>query len=158
MASPFTLDYATIRLRNERGIMVTTTRLRGIAVQHIWKAPNLHATFTEVSNFGRQLTRSRHQALNFSGEAFVLEKERMACDVDTGAVFKHPVHCFGCDQAFYFTLRKIAEAKKLACPLCGSDINLADEAYGFVVTSVKETIALIDQSSRDPQRTSIALP
>jgi hypothetical protein len=112
--------------------------------------------FTEVSNFGRQLTRSRHQALNFSSEAFVLEKERMACDVDTGAVFKHPVHCFGCDQAFYFTLRKIAEAKKLACPLCGSDINLTDEAYGFVVTSVRETIALIDQSSLSLQRTSIA--
>jgi hypothetical protein len=82
----------------------------------------------------------------------------MACDVDTGAVFKHPVHCFGCDQAFYFTLRKIAEAKKLACPLCGSDINLADEAYGFVVTSVKETIALIDQSPPSLQRTSIACP
>jgi hypothetical protein len=98
-----------------------------------------------VSNFGRQLTRSRHQALNSSGEAFVLEKERMACDVDTAAVFKHPVHCFGCDQAFYFTLRKIAEAEKLACPLCGSDINLTDEAYGSVVTSVKETIALIDR-------------
>jgi hypothetical protein len=109
-----------------------------------------------VSNFGRQLTRPRHQALNFQGEAFVLEKERMACDVDTGAVFKHPVHCFGCDQAFYFTLRKIAEAKKLACPLCGSDINLTDEAYGFVVTSAKETIALIDQSSWDRQRTSVA--
>ena len=69
----------------------------------------------------------------------------MACDVDTGAVFKRPVHCFGCGQAFYFTLRKIAEAKKLACPLCGSDIDLTDKAYGFVVTSVKETIALIDQ-------------
>jgi hypothetical protein len=73
----------------------------------------------------------------------------MACDVDSGSVFKHPVHCFGCDQPFYFTLRKIAEAKKLACPLCGSDINLADEAYRFVVTSVKETVALIDRSSRD---------
>jgi hypothetical protein len=115
--------------------------------------------FTEISNFGRQLTRSHHQALSFSGEAFVLEKEeRMACDVDTGAVFKHPVHCFGCDQAFYFTLRKIAAAKKLTCPLCGSDINLTDEAYGFVVTSVKETIALIDQSSRNLQRSSIAPP
>jgi hypothetical protein len=99
------------------------------------------------------LTRSRHQALNFRGEAFVLEKERMACDVDTGAVFKHPVHCFGCEQAFYFTLRKIAEAKKLACPLCGSDINLTDKAYGLVVTSVKETIALIDQSPPSLQRT-----
>jgi hypothetical protein len=104
------------------------------------------------------LTRSRHQALNFRCEAFVLEKERMACDIDTGAVFKHPVHCFGCDQAFYFTLRKIAEAKKLACPLCGSDINLTDEAYGVVVTSVKETIALIDWSSPSLQRTSIATP
>jgi hypothetical protein len=85
-----------------------------------------------------------------------LEKEEhMACDIVTGAVFKHPVHCFGCDQAFYFTLRKIAEAKKLTCPLCGSDINLTDEAYGFVVTSVKETIALIDQSLPSLQRTSI---
>jgi hypothetical protein len=105
------------------------------------------------------LTGSRHQALDFRGEAFVLEKEEhMACDVDTGSVFKHPVHCFGCSQPFYFTLRKIAEAKKLACPLCGSDINLTDEAYGFVVTSVQETIALIDQSSRNLQRTSIAPP
>jgi hypothetical protein len=86
------------------------------------------------------------------------KKERMACDVDTGAVFKHPVHCFGCEQAFYFTLRKIAEAKKLACALCGSDINLTDEAYGFVVTSVKETIALIDQNPPSLHRTSIAPP
>jgi RNA polymerase subunit RPABC4/transcription elongation factor Spt4 len=82
----------------------------------------------------------------------------MACDVDTGAVFKHPVHCFGCDQAFYFTLRTIAEAKKLACPLCGSNINLTDEAYGFVVTLVKETIALIDQGSTNLRRTGIAPP
>ena len=59
-------------------------------------------------------------------------------DVDTGEVFKHPVQCFRCDQAFYFTLRKIAEAKKLACPLCGSDINLTDEAYRFQVTTVKK--------------------
>jgi hypothetical protein len=139
--------------------VATNARLSGIAVQHIWKHQPAGYDFTKVSNFGRQLTRSHHQALNFSGEAFVLEKEeRMASGVDTGTVFKHPVHCFGCDQAFYFTLRKIAEAKKLACPLCGSDINLTHEAYGFVVTSVKETIALIDQSSRDLQRTSIAPP
>jgi hypothetical protein len=99
-----------------------------------------------VSNFGRQLTHLRHQALNFGGEAFIWKKiERMACDVDTGAVFKHPVHCSGCDQAFYFTLRKIAEAKKLACPLCGSDINLTDEAYGFIVTKIRDTVALIDK-------------
>jgi hypothetical protein len=91
--------------------------------------------------------------------SFVLEKEqRMACEVDTGAVFKHPVHCFGCDQSFYFTLREIAEAKKLACSLCGSDINLADEAYGVVVASIKETLARIDQGSRSFQRASIAPP
>jgi hypothetical protein len=68
-------------------------------------------------------------------------------NVDTGEVFKHPVQCFRCDQAFYFTLRKIAEFQNLACPLCGSNINLTDEAYGLVVTRVKETIGLIDQSS-----------
>jgi hypothetical protein len=131
---------------------------RGPLSQLIFSASDLSAP-RHVSNFGRRLTHSRYRALNFGGEAFVLEKEeRMACDVDTGAVFKRPVHCFSCDQAFYFTLRKIAEAEKLACPLCGSDINLTDEAYGFVVTSVKETIALIDQSSRDLQRTSIAPP
>ena len=79
-------------------------------------------------------------------------------NVDTGAVFKHPVRCVECDQEFYFTLRRIAEVKKLACPLCGSDINLADEAYGFLVTEVKETLALIDQSSPRLQRISNALP
>jgi hypothetical protein len=47
-------------------------------------------------------------------------------------------------------LRKIAEAEKLACPLCSSDINLTDEAYGFVVTEVKETVALIDQFAGSP--------
>jgi hypothetical protein len=78
-------------------------------------------------------------------------------NVDTGQVFKHPVQCFRCDQAFYFTLRKIAEAQNLACPLCDSNINLADEAYGFLVTKVKETIGLIDQSSGRLQPTSNAL-
>jgi hypothetical protein len=98
-------------------------------------------------------------AIRFWWRSFFFEREkRMSCDVDTGAVFKHPVHCFGCDQAFYFTLRKIAEAKKLACPQCGSDINLTDEAYGSVVTSVKQTIALIDQNSRSLERTRIAPP
>jgi hypothetical protein len=74
--------------------------------------------------------------------------------VDTGAVFKHPVHCFGCHEAFYFTLRNIAEAEKLACPQCGSDINLADRAYGVVVASIRETLARIDQI----QRASIVPP
>jgi hypothetical protein len=64
--------------------------------------------------------------------------------VDTGSVFKHPVHCFRCDDAFYFTLRKIAEAKDLACPQCGSNINLAHGAYVTLVAWAKETITLIE--------------
>jgi hypothetical protein len=66
-------------------------------------------------------------------------------DVDTGGIFKHPVQCFRCDQAFYFTLRKIADAKNLACPQCGSDIDLTDEAYRFDLATVREMIAGIDQ-------------
>src|SRR5437660_10782497 len=86
-----------------------------------------------VSNFGRRLTHSRYRALNFGGEAFVWEKEeRMACDVDTGGVFKRPVHCFSCEQAVYFKLRKFAEAEILAWPLRGSAITLTDEADGFL--------------------------
>jgi DNA-directed RNA polymerase subunit RPC12/RpoP len=65
--------------------------------------------------------------------------------IDTGAVFKHPVHCFGCHEVFYFTLREIAEAEKLACPQCGSDINLADRAYESLIIWAKDTIAVIDQ-------------
>jgi hypothetical protein len=68
--------------------------------------------------------------------------------VDTGVVFKEPVHCFRCDETFYFTLRIIAGADKLSCPGCGSDINLADRAYRTLVMQAKETIRLIDQSSR----------
>lgn len=68
--------------------------------------------------------------------------------VDTGAVFKEPVQCLSCDEAFYFTLRKIAEAQKLPCPQCRSDIDLADPAYESLVTNAKQMIALIDQSSR----------
>jgi hypothetical protein len=82
----------------------------------------------------------------------------MACEVDTGAVFKHPVRCFCCDQSFYFTLREIAEAKKLACPVCRSDINLADEPHAVLVASIKETLARIDQTSRSLQRVSVAAP
>ena len=73
-------------------------------------------------------------------------------EVDTGAVFKHPIRCPGCNQAFYFTLRKITDAKKLACPQCDLDINLTDETYAIVIIKVRETIALIDLPR--PQRTS----
>jgi hypothetical protein len=65
--------------------------------------------------------------------------------VDTGAVFKHPVRCFGCHEAFYFTLRKIAAAEKLTCPQCGSDIDLIDQAYELLIAWAKETTASIDQ-------------
>jgi hypothetical protein len=70
--------------------------------------------------------------------------------VDTGAVFKHPVHCFGCDEVFYFTLRDIVGAKKLPCPQCESDINLADPAYKPLIIWAKDTIAVIDQIQNSP--------
>jgi hypothetical protein len=70
--------------------------------------------------------------------------------VDTGAVFKHPVHCFGCHEVFYFTLREIAGAPKLACPQCDSDINLADRAYESLIIWAKDTIAVIDQIQNSP--------
>jgi hypothetical protein len=41
----------------------------------------------------------------------------MARQVDTSEVFKQPFHCFRCDEAFYFTLRAIAENQKLKCPV-----------------------------------------
>jgi hypothetical protein len=70
--------------------------------------------------------------------------------VDTGAIFKHPVHCFGCDEVFYFTLREIAGAQKLACPQCDSDINLVDPAYESLIIWAKDTITVIDQIQNSP--------
>jgi hypothetical protein len=71
----------------------------------------------------------------------------MARQVDTSEVFKQPVHCFQCDEAFYFTLRAIAENQKLKCPVCVTDINLSDDGYKSLVASVRETISSISQPS-----------
>ena len=71
--------------------------------------------------------------------------------VDTGAVFRHPVHCFGCHEVFYFTLREMAGSEKLACPQCGSAINLADRAYESLTTWAKETTASIDRIQNSAQ-------
>ena len=64
----------------------------------------------------------------------------MAKPVDTSDVFKHPVHCFRCDEASYFTLREIAEHEKLKCPICGIGINLSDDGYMSLVASVRDMI------------------
>jgi len=64
----------------------------------------------------------------------------MARQVDTRDVFKHPVHCLRCDEAFYFTLKTIAEDEKLKCPICRTAINLSDDCYKSVVASVRDTI------------------
>jgi rRNA maturation endonuclease Nob1 len=66
----------------------------------------------------------------------------MSEPVDTRKIIKWPVHCVGCDQAFYFTLWAIAE-NNLLCPHCGTSIDLADDAYRPLVARVKETIAAI---------------
>jgi hypothetical protein len=64
----------------------------------------------------------------------------MARQVDTSEVFKQPIHCFRCDEAFYFTLRAIAEDEKLKCPVCASGINLSDDGYKCLVAGVRDTI------------------
>jgi hypothetical protein len=63
--------------------------------------------------------------------------------VDTSSIFKRPLHCLRCDEAFYFTLRSIAESQKLACPHCGTGMDLNDEANRPLVADVKAIIAAI---------------
>jgi hypothetical protein len=63
-----------------------------------------------------------------------------ARQVDTSELFKQPVHCFRCNEAFYFTLRAIGEEKKSKCPVCGTGINLSDDGYRSLVASVRDTI------------------
>jgi hypothetical protein len=54
-----------------------------------------------------------------------------------------------CEEAFYFTLRAIAESEKLACPQCRHYMDLNDEAYRPVVVEVKATIGSLMPSGRD---------
>jgi DNA-directed RNA polymerase subunit RPC12/RpoP len=72
-----------------------------------------------------------------------------AMSVDTGSVFKRSLHCLECEEAFYFTLRAIAESEKLACPHCGRYMDLAEEAYRRVVAEVKATIGSLMLSGCD---------
>jgi hypothetical protein len=67
----------------------------------------------------------------------------MSEPVDTSKVFKELVHCFECDQPFYFTLWAIAENQNLACPQCGMEINVADHVYQSLLASVQERVAEI---------------
>jgi hypothetical protein len=67
----------------------------------------------------------------------------MKNSVDTSKVFKELVHCFRCDECFYFTLWAIAKYPILACPQCGTSINLVDRTYQQLVVGVKERIAEI---------------
>ena len=67
----------------------------------------------------------------------------MARLVDTRDVFKQPVHCFRCNEASYFTLRAITEDEKLECSVCGTSINLSDDDYVYLVSSVREMIRSI---------------
>jgi len=67
----------------------------------------------------------------------------MSGSVDTSRIFKQPVHCVSCDEAFYFTLSSIAEKQKLTCPQCGNEINLCDDAYMPLVATIREMIGAI---------------
>src|SRR4051812_47830846 len=68
----------------------------------------------------------------------------MINSVDTSKVFKELVHCFTCDECFYFSLWAIAKYPKLPCPQCGININLADPPYQQLVVGVKERMAEIN--------------
>jgi DNA-directed RNA polymerase subunit RPC12/RpoP len=67
----------------------------------------------------------------------------MSEPVDTSRVFKQPVLCVSCDEAFYFTLSSIVENQELVCPQCGERINLRDETYLPLVATIREVIGLI---------------
>ena len=67
----------------------------------------------------------------------------MARHVDTRDVFKHPVHCSRCDEASLFTLRAISEDENLKCSVCGTWINLSDDDYSPLVSSVRDIIRSI---------------
>jgi hypothetical protein len=79
----------------------------------------------------------------------------MARQVDTSEVFKQPVHCFRCDEAFYFTLRAIAEDEQLKCPVCGTGINLSNDGYKSLVASVRYTI--LSENIRRQERQRVAI-
>src|SRR5262249_14985569 len=60
---------------------------------------------------------------------------RMACGVDTGAVFKHPVHCFGCGQCARPILPPCVQLRRAALtnvdrcikPAKPKDVPMADQ-------------------------------
>jgi hypothetical protein len=58
-------------------------------------------------------------------------------NVNTIDVIKRPVHCFGCGENGYFTLRAIAEKQELSCPQCHATINLSNDAYSVLVEDVQ---------------------
>jgi hypothetical protein len=64
--------------------------------------------------------------------------------VDTSDVFKRPVNCSRCGEAFYFTLASIAQKQTLICPGCRSQIDLAASGYyRRLVADVRDVIAQI---------------
>jgi DNA-directed RNA polymerase subunit RPC12/RpoP len=70
----------------------------------------------------------------------------MSEPVNTSKIFKEQIQCFSCNQSFYFTLLEIAESRRVVCPYCSADINLADDVYRQLVVNVKEIISAISDS------------
>jgi hypothetical protein len=64
--------------------------------------------------------------------------------LDTGQVFKQPVFCPHCQEERLFTLRAIAHTLQLKCPGCGGGISLTDNAYGPLVSEVRNQLEAID--------------
>jgi hypothetical protein len=58
----------------------------------------------------------------------------MSEPVDTSRVFKQPVLCVSCDEAFYFTLSSIVEKQELECPHDATDAS-RDSLRGVTVVN-----------------------
>jgi DNA-directed RNA polymerase subunit RPC12/RpoP len=82
----------------------------------------------------------------------------MSEPVDTSRVFKQPVLCVSCDEAFYFTLSSIAENQELVCPQCGKRINLRDETYLPLVSTIREVIGVIKAMKVDQHGAPLERP
>lgn len=68
---------------------------------------------------------------------FYLESSRLM-GIATIQVFKRPVVCSSCGEAYLFTLKMIAESNELCCHGCKSSIDLRTSAYSSLVDEVRE--------------------
>ena len=70
--------------------------------------------------------------------------------LDAGQIFKRPVLCPCCNEERLFTLRAIADSRKLQCQGCGSSIPISDRVYEPLIREVRNTLQAIDSIQSVP--------